>query len=443
MTEVEYLDICIELIEKKQKLGSSRHWTIDNFKKLSNLIYTHTHVLISVDTLKRIFGKKRTSRAYSPHVDTKNALAIFLGYSSWEDFKLNFESAPFSDIENVQNKGSDDSIVGLAKVEPTQAQQGSNSIIKLNSKQLLVISFLILIIFIILFFFNTKAPSSSTISTVNEKIFSLKGENLVGKVPHTAVIHYDISELDSKNVQISFGDSTITPLPSSEKIITHVYRIPNYYRIQLIVDGKRVNTDIRVQVNSSGWKSYLFYDKDIDNIKSEIKNGILRVTSEEIYKNGADTTEVYAITYNNIRDFDASGDDMTFETRIKSEAYEITRCATTGINLHGDRGQNFIFTKPGCMEYAFIKCSEMEIKGKYTNLSALALTIDKWHTYKIRVKNKKAQIFCDNNLIYTIGYKEDIGKLRGIIYKFTNGGIIDFVRLYNGENELVYEDNFD
>jgi hypothetical protein len=42
---------------------------------------------ISPDTLKRLFGKTKTYRSYNPQLETKNALALFIGYEGWEDFK--------------------------------------------------------------------------------------------------------------------------------------------------------------------------------------------------------------------------------------------------------------------------------------------------------------------------------------------------------------------
>ena len=45
--------------------------------------------------------------------------------------------------------------------------------------------------------------------------------------------------------------------------------------------------------------------------------------------------------------------------------------------------------------------------------------------------------------VYTINFKNDFGKVVGLVYNFIGTGAVNYVKLKNGENKLVYEDNFD
>ena len=62
---------------------------------------------------------------------------------------------------------------------------------------------------------------------------------------------------------------------------------------------------------------------------------------------------------------------------------------------------------------------------------------------QIQVANKQATIFLDEQPVYTINFKNDFGKVVGLVYNFTGTGAVDYVKLKNGENKLVYEDEFD
>ena len=85
--ELIYLTRCCHLIEEKWQRGESKFWKNGDYQKLIELVSTTTCISIRPDTFKRLFGKIETYRSYNPQLETKNALAIFIGYEGWEDFK--------------------------------------------------------------------------------------------------------------------------------------------------------------------------------------------------------------------------------------------------------------------------------------------------------------------------------------------------------------------
>ena len=83
--EKQLLTLCRRLIEESLNWGDSSIWGNDDFEQLSEKIFDKTKVQLSISTLKRIWGKVRYENF--PTAATLNALAGFLDYESWRDFR--------------------------------------------------------------------------------------------------------------------------------------------------------------------------------------------------------------------------------------------------------------------------------------------------------------------------------------------------------------------
>ncbi|HEX8024317.1 hypothetical protein [Mucilaginibacter sp.] len=83
--EKQLLLLCRQLIEQTLNWGDSSIWGNDDFEQLSLQIFDKTRVQLSISTLKRIWGKVRYESF--PNAATLNALACFLDYTSWRDFR--------------------------------------------------------------------------------------------------------------------------------------------------------------------------------------------------------------------------------------------------------------------------------------------------------------------------------------------------------------------
>src|SRR5215204_5409713 len=83
--DTEYLQLCTRLIEQKLNWRPAEEWRNYEFTELSDKILDITGVNLSGTTLKRIFGKLKYESL--PSSATLNALAAFLDYASWMDFK--------------------------------------------------------------------------------------------------------------------------------------------------------------------------------------------------------------------------------------------------------------------------------------------------------------------------------------------------------------------
>ena len=81
-----FVEKCLQKLEEKANQGPSSEWTDGTFSALSDSIAKETKILISKNTLKRLFGKMKRPVDYSPQRETKNALARYAGYADWADF---------------------------------------------------------------------------------------------------------------------------------------------------------------------------------------------------------------------------------------------------------------------------------------------------------------------------------------------------------------------
>src|SRR5579863_4219167 len=95
--EKQLLVLCRGLIEKSLNWGDSGIWGNDDFERLSEKIFEKTRVQLSISTLKRIWGKVRYENF--PTTATLNALAGFLGYESWREFRQKNDNTTITDIQ--------------------------------------------------------------------------------------------------------------------------------------------------------------------------------------------------------------------------------------------------------------------------------------------------------------------------------------------------------
>lgn len=83
--EINYIRKCLELAEARLNRGDGSEWTTYDFEKLSEAIEEATGVMLSVTTLKRLWGKLKYTNM--PATTTLNTLAQFAGYADWREFK--------------------------------------------------------------------------------------------------------------------------------------------------------------------------------------------------------------------------------------------------------------------------------------------------------------------------------------------------------------------
>ena len=100
-TEIDFLNACKSLIEEKLDWPPSENWRQRDFLNLINLIENESGISISLSTIRRLW---KVDYSGTPQPSTLNALAKFLAYEDWLDFKSKYKKAqnaiPELDIPN-------------------------------------------------------------------------------------------------------------------------------------------------------------------------------------------------------------------------------------------------------------------------------------------------------------------------------------------------------
>ncbi len=78
------IDQCLKEIEILFDRGNSNRWTTKDFSELASEIHKKTGILLSVSTLKRIWGRVQYSSI--PNRSTLDTLSQYLGYTGWIDY---------------------------------------------------------------------------------------------------------------------------------------------------------------------------------------------------------------------------------------------------------------------------------------------------------------------------------------------------------------------
>ncbi len=431
---------CIE-IENKFDRGAGVNWTDKDFSDLSSEIYQVSHIVISITTLKRLFGKIRTSNEiYNPQVETKNAISQYLGFENWDQY---VRSQP-----DKKKKRKPESIESNIK------QSKKSKVIFKKLRYIALVSAMIVIAIAFLFRRLNYGTSQANV-TVNTNSYQFSTKYNSGTFPFTAVIDYEISEIPSDNIYVDFCDSfdniSKAPVLLSKKnnMVTHSYLIPDFYKAFLIVNGKRIDS-IEFHAKTKDWQGIVTY-KNIQNnyvyypIPSNIINdGFLYCKPDDVFKLGVSRQQGFWIEYRNVREYGVTIDDMTLETRIRNHPDDGgIYCNDIILFLRGKKGHlQFNLLKEGCTQWAILTAGDIKLKGQDVDLKAMGQDVTEWADVKLIVKGKTGTIFYNAKEIYQFKYNCEIGELVNIEYVFKGCGKVDNIRINDSIGKELFSEDF-
>jgi gliding motility-associated-like protein len=73
----------------------------------------------------------------------------------------------------------------------------------------------------------------------------------------------------------------------------------------------------------------------------------------------------------------------------------------------------------------------------------MVMDLTQWRKVKIQFLNNVASVFIDDTLRFTSGYSRNVCNIDFLRLKFRGSGALDWIRLYDNENALVFNENFD
>ncbi|MEO6166398.1 MAG: hypothetical protein ABIO46_12700 [Chitinophagales bacterium] len=460
-TEDIFLMECRSQIEVRLSWGTTDLWTNHDFELLSDEIQKVTGTVLSVTTLKRIWGKVKYES--KPAVVTLNTLAQFIGFENWRDFiqhqpSLNGNGHLYPGRiltgSNPAEEGNAETFP-YAKFHSPDKHQASGSIAKLtrlfsvNKKRVLfsIVIFLLLISITVLYFSN----SGERATIVNPSEFSFSSKKIVASgIPNSVVFDYDASaaaESDSIAIQQSWDPNLSQMVSSKDRQHTSIYYYPGFFEAKLLVN-KTVIKEHPLLISTNGWLPLVeeqpvpvyFTEADIS------QNGFMQLPVEKLSAGGILLQpEAPWTDYFNVREFnDLKADNFIFETELRNDyAFGTAVCRHTEIMLLTEGSAIIIpLSVKGCTSDLKLYFADHQEDGKKQDLSALGCDIANWVKVRCEVKNKTGNIFINNQLAFTTNFESPATKITGIVYRFRGSGSVRSVMLSNIEGIISYQENF-
>lgn len=417
--DTEYLQLCTRLIEQKLNWRPAEEWRNYEFTELSDKILDTTGVNLSGTTLKRVFGKLKYESL--PSTVTLNALAAFLGYESWMDFKskqsLKKEKEP--EVKTVVKKRS----FLRGKVWPIAAAAAG---------VLAVLAFTLL-----------SGRSAQPLKKEKEIVFTSK--SLAEGLPNSVVFNVDLkgNTPDKVVIQQSWDTSRTVALQPGQKEATGIYYMPGYFRAKLILDGKIVK-EHDLFIKADKWMATIDHQPIPTYVKKEdilLKEKL--DVSEKVLSEIKTITKPTWLTYHLVKPFgNLQSDNFSLESSIKNTFAEGPAvCKTARIFVLCSKGAFIVpVTIPGCIGEINLKVNDLYLEGRSKDLSSFSADLTEWTSVKIEVKNRMMKVFLNDKLISEETYKEDAGEVVGIRFSFLGAGAVKDIRLLDGKGRDEYKD---
>jgi hypothetical protein len=147
-----------------------------------------------------------------------------------------------------------------------------------------------------------------------------------------------------------------------------------------------------------------------------------------------------------VQDFgELPSDNFSFETEVKNETNTANAvCQESRISIMCSNGRLLIpLSIPGCVGNINLNLSDLYIEGRKNDLSAFGCDLSQWQKLRCEVKNRQLTVFLNGNEIFKTTYAHDAGKVIGIRYKFMGTGAVNYVRLWDKDKKLIFEDDFE
>lgn len=397
---------CLKEIEGKLNWGSSSNWHNDVFSELSEVIHSKTGVLLSVTTLKRVWGKVNYSSA--PSISTLNALSQFIDYKNWRDFKNNNQRKPFFN---------------------------TNKIVTKNFRIIFTSSVIMTFLFITIYSMRV----GNSVDNIDYSKIKFTSKPLTNSIPNSVVFDFDIQTIESNDILIQqFWDPTKTiKIDRNQKQATGIYYYPGYFRAKLVVNQK-IRKENDLFIKSNNWLGTVDYEPIPKYLTTEkIVNEKLSLP-KEIFEEVITNEKPVNTTFHFVDDLgDLSGDNFQLKASIKNTYTEKWGvCQRTTIIIVGTKSAILLpLSIKGCVSDLGVMLSDNFLSGSKNDLSALGADLSVFRKIKIQNTSKEVSLFIDDKKVYTNSYTNSLGKVTGIRFKFLGAGEVKDISLQDLEGK--------
>ncbi len=414
--EKQLLQLCCRQIEETLNWGDSETWSNDDFEHLSEKIFDKTRVQLSISTLKRIWGKVRYEN--SPTTATLNALAGFLGYESWREFRQKNEA----------------NLAKTAAETTTLPDTVAAPLLALKSKKYNVFIAVIALGVVALaavFALKKKTPMQVDLSKI--KFEAIKVSDTL---PNSVIFNYDASAFhsDSVYIQQSWDPRRRERVDGKGRQHTSIYYHPGYFMAKLIVDNQ-VKKECVVNIQTRGWKGIIEKDPVPTYLSAqECHNAGFMGISPAILqqKTGSPVFNEVWVKFANVHDFsNIDPKNFIFETNLRNtSSVEASICRRVNAVLLL-KGSAIILPlcDKGCISNIDMLTGDGFISGKDHDLSGLGCDFSKFQDLKCTVANHRFRVYLNGKSVINVPQKNTLGGIAGIRFEFEGAGQVKDVSL--------------
>ena len=390
----EKIDQLLREILEKVAWGEPKKWNNYDFEQLSQLIFDKTEVLISVVTLKRVFGKIKYDSNPSTH--TLNTLAQFVNYSDWRDFQLKQEKNTSKEYIAFPTQSQ-------SKIQPQSPSKAQTQFQPYLSKKKYIKYVTSAFVGLIILGLFWRGFSSSS-DVYESEDFSFEYLKIGEGIPASVVFQYDASKapVNSKiEIQQNWDKSRREEVQATDSIHTIIYYFPGFFDAKLVVDDKPVQ-ERSIFIPSNGWITAIENEKTPIYVPLEHskKKEVIGIEPDFLSTQGFHSqSEGTWTNYNLVREFDIFSDNFTFEASLKNAALggvNICQKIETLLLFEGS-AMVFPLAKKGCIADLHLFIPNTQLDGKTENLSMFGVATEDWVTLKGVSKETRLSILLSND----------------------------------------------
>jgi len=433
-----HLEICCHYVGEKYDNAVIASWTNGDYIKLSSILSHKTNVQISPSTLKRIFGKLKTTERYYPQKATRDALAHFAGFKDWETF-VQKHPRPVKTEEPKQEKAE-------KKIEEPATPPVQKKVRKKRSL-LPLIGVLVAAIAAISIW---KYPKEQPIR-VDTKGIQFICNNPEGGNPHSAAFRVKLPPTfngDTTNFMVDFGDGRLERKITPGTLLTHYYEVPGRYYAVLKYNDLPLDT-ATVYLKTNGWTATAVMLHDTTRVypvnnSTLFKNGKILVNTNELFRAGVDTNRTFFVHFANAKPLNINGDNFELTANVTtSQLRPGVRCSQVNVDIYGEKSQHTtVLIKPGCVSWAHLRFSEVFKDGQADDLSPIGADLSQGGIIKLQVNNKKVNLLVNEKLIYETSYNFPLKKVYGVKITFAGIGTLNDLVLKDLSTAEIFHDGF-
>ncbi len=389
-------------VEKTLQWGAVNSWHSKMFEELSDKVFEKTNTMLSVATLKRFFGV--VSHSGMPSTTTLDALSKFVGADNWRSFKV---------------------------ATPTRRFK-----IKAPGKGMYMTLGFLLAIVVISLIGNRRPPLE-----INSSEFEFSSKVLSREYPNSVVFDFKIPEhleTDSLHIQQYWDPSRTIKLEKHHSQATGIYYFPGYFRAKLMVEGQEAQSH-DLFLKSNGWMGMVEYDEVPKYFTPFQENDQLSIP-DEILNEVKDRDQSLITSLHWIDDLgNVSGDNFTFKTTIVNtfdDRWAV--CQRLAIYFIGTTGAMIVpFSKIGCSSDLNLMLSNVYLRGKEHDLSALSADFTTPQDLFIDVNQKQVRVSIQGKEVYQAEYQDAMGRLVGVRFKYIGAATVESFQLKDGLENII------